>query len=55
MSALGQKRTFALQQDMSALTLKVDMCGATRDVRFGPVADISQRNGHVRSTLETGH
>jgi hypothetical protein len=33
MSALGQKQTFALQQQMSALPLKADMGGATRDVR----------------------
>jgi len=26
---------------MSALPLKADMCGATRDVRFGPKADIA--------------
>jgi hypothetical protein len=25
---------------MSALPLKADMCGATQDVRFGPIADI---------------
>jgi hypothetical protein len=25
---------------MSALPLKADMCGATRDVRFVPIADI---------------
>ena len=58
MSALGQKRTYAVQQPMSALlsiaTAKADfpqnvmsalppiadMCGATRDVRFVPIADI---------------
>jgi len=40
MSALGQKQTFAVQEVMSALPLKADMCGATRDVRFGPKADI---------------
>ena len=58
MSALGHKRTYALQQAMSALhpiaTVKADMpqmvmsalhpianmCSATRDVRFGPIADI---------------
>src|SRR5512133_465862 len=26
---------------MSALAPKADMCGATRDVRFGPIADIA--------------
>src|SRR5262252_7857320 len=40
MSALGQKQTFAAQNGMSALHPKADMCGATRDVRFGPEADI---------------
>jgi hypothetical protein len=39
MSALGHKRTLTLAQPMSALPPKVDMCGATRDVRFGPKAD----------------
>jgi hypothetical protein len=28
-----------VQNGMSALPLKADMCGATRDVRFGPIAD----------------
>src|SRR4029453_6279749 len=40
MSALGHKRTFALQWVMSALPPKGDMCGAAKDVRFGPIADI---------------
>ena len=44
MSALGQKRTHAVQQRMSALPPKADMCGATRDVRFGPKADIRVRS-----------
>src|SRR5215813_37569 len=39
MSALGQKQTYALQNSMSALPPKADTCGATRDVRFGPIAD----------------
>jgi hypothetical protein len=41
MSALGQKRTHAVQQGMSAIHPKADMCGAPRDVRYGPIADIS--------------
>jgi hypothetical protein len=41
MSALGQKQTFAPQNVMSALPPKADMCAATRDVRFGPIADIT--------------
>ena len=40
MSALGQKQTFAAQKPMSALPPKADMCGATRDVRFVPKADM---------------
>jgi hypothetical protein len=39
MSAFGQKATCAPQKVMSALPPKADMCGATRDVRFGPKAD----------------
>ena len=41
LSALGQKQTFAVHQPMSALPPKADMCGATRHVRFGPIADIA--------------
>ena len=41
MSALGHKRTCAVQKGMSALPpQKADMCGATSHVRFGPKADI---------------
>src|SRR5215471_17815500 len=41
MSALGQKQTFRNAIDMmSALPPKADMCSATRDVCFGPKADI---------------
>jgi hypothetical protein len=39
MSALGHKQTFALQNVTSALPPKADMCSATRDVRFVPIAD----------------
>ena len=39
MSALGHKRTCALQQAMSALPPKADMCSALGDVRFVPKAD----------------
>jgi len=35
MSASGQKQTCAVQNGMSALPPKADMCSATRDVRFG--------------------
>ena len=40
MSALGQKQTCAVQNGMSALPPKADMCGANSDVRFRPIADI---------------
>jgi hypothetical protein len=40
MSALGHKQTFRSAIAMSALPPKADMCGATWDVRFGPLADI---------------
>ena len=34
---------------MSALPPKADMCGATRDVRFGPIADIA---GHYAGCIQ---
>jgi hypothetical protein len=43
MSALGQTRTFAVQNSMSALPPKADIRGAKRDVRFVPIADIWSR------------
>ena len=33
-------RPLARQKGVSALLPKADMCGATRDVRFVPIADI---------------
>jgi hypothetical protein len=39
MSALGHKRTFAMQNVMSALHPKADMCSALAYVRFVPKAD----------------
>ena len=36
---LGNKRTFAVQNGMSALPPKADLCSATRYVRFVPIAD----------------
>ena len=38
MSALGQKRTCAAQNAMSALPPKADMYGALAHVRFVPIA-----------------
>ena len=42
MSALGQKRTCAAQNVMSALPPIADRCDANRDVRFVPRADIQE-------------
>jgi hypothetical protein len=55
MSALGQKQTYAVQTVMSALPPKADMCGAIRDVRFGPIADILQiiRSSRQRAPAST--
>ena len=47
MSALGQKQTFCDAGTMSALPPKADMCGATRHVRFVPIADIGFLFDHV--------
>ena len=51
MSALGQKQTCAVQNGMSALPPKADMCSATRDVRFVPIADIDGLPVRLRSVL----
>jgi hypothetical protein len=40
MSALGHKRTFAVQNGMSALPPKAAMCSALGDVRFVQIADM---------------
>jgi hypothetical protein len=41
MSALGHKRTFAVQNGMSALLPIADICSAQAHVRFVPIADIA--------------
>ena len=43
MSALGQKQTCALQNVMSALPPKADMCSALANVCFVPISDIRLR------------
>src|SRR5262245_10826396 len=55
LSALGDKRTFALQKVMSALP-KADICSATRDVRFGPKADIdfARKGDEYEAANESG-
>jgi hypothetical protein len=63
MSALGQKRTWALQSAMSALppiaTAKADSVqghvystrAAAKDVRFGPIADIVGPIGNEKNSV----
>ena len=51
MSALGQKPACAVQKGMSALPSKADMCGATRDVRFVPKADIGSASDELAFCL----
>jgi hypothetical protein len=48
MSALGQKRTCAVQYVMSALHPKADMCGAKSDARIVPIADIRKRTFPIK-------
>jgi hypothetical protein len=45
MSALGHKRTFAVQKRMSALPPKADMCGALTHVRYVQEGDIASALG----------
>ena len=40
MSALGQKQTCAVQNGMSALPPKADMCGVLAHVCFVPIAEL---------------
>jgi hypothetical protein len=40
---------------MSALPPKADMCGATRNVRYGPIADITSVNFNGRFTPASKH
>jgi hypothetical protein len=43
MSDVGHKRTFALQQTMSALPPTAHIRSAKWNVRFGPIADVRDR------------
>ena len=54
MSALGQKRTFAVQNRMSAFPPKADMCSATRCVRFVPIADMALMSRHLWRDFNVG-
>jgi hypothetical protein len=49
---LDQKWIFAQRKFMSALPPKADMCGATRDVCFGPKADIRAYQIDVRPPIQ---
>ena len=55
MSALGQKRSYAVQKAMSALlsiaTAKADMCGAVAHVCQVPIADIGSLFDHLVGAL----
>jgi hypothetical protein len=54
MSALGQKRTCAPQNVMSALPPEADICSAPTHVRFGPIADIALFNHLVGERDQRG-
>ena len=52
MSALGHKRTFAVQKGMSALPPKADICSALGDVCFVPIADMINLIDHLVGAVE---
>src|SRR5262245_1539746 len=54
MSALGQKQTYAMQNGMSALPPKADMCGALAHVPYGPIADIISFDHFVGGDNQAG-
>ena len=51
MSALGHKRTYAVQKGMSALPPKADIGGWLGNVRFVPITDIAPFRGASMSML----
>ena len=54
-SALGQKQTFALASDMSALPPRADIFRGGLDVRLVPKADMqpkAQRNNDPHGTMQ---
>ena len=55
MSALGHEQTYAVQYGMSALPPKVDMCAATKDVRFGPIADLVYHSRNLKNCHFVGN
>ena len=54
MSALGHKRTCAVQKGMSALLPKADMCGALAHVCFVTKADIPALTQSPRPLWRSG-
>jgi hypothetical protein len=54
MSALGQKQTYAVQQVMSALPPKADMCSARAHVRFVPIGDIAHAWFEMKEAANRG-
>ena len=55
MSALGQKQAFAVENAMSALPPKADMCGALAHVCFVPIADMREMIKSRQMATEPGH
>src|SRR5215475_7787828 len=45
------EQTCAAQNGMSALPPKADMCGATRYVRYGPIADMTTNMFTITNTM----
>ena len=52
MSALGHKRTFAVQKDMSALPPKADIHTRIIGVRFAAKADKASNSGALKRYTE---
>ena len=50
-SALGHKRTFAVQNVMSALPPTADICSVQAHVRFVPIADITLHHSITASAV----
>jgi hypothetical protein len=48
---LGHKQTFAAQNGTSALHPKADMCGAKRNARFVPKADIANLGSMIAMSV----
>ena len=53
MSALGHEQTFAVQNEMSALHPKADMCGAQANVRYVPEAGMHKGKAEASQKQRT--